>query len=185
MDPLTFYLQCITPLMHISSCLILITYFHKSRNYLKVLFGAPLVLTFLFLLIKPYLFTIAELGSILSKIHIYSQGMPVVGFMHILFFLFVVILIGLGFLFYKKKMLHPILVTTMLFYGVTFLINPVVAHRLSPYLFFSLLLFPFDSIRYKRLVLAVDRLSILLFPVFFYYLFNTHRVESFKDFLIK
>lgn len=165
----------ITPFMHISSSLMLVTYFHKWKHYFKVLLLAPIFLFLFFLIFKPFLSTIQAFESILSKINIYWQGMPVIGILHILFFLFINVLVVLGFLFYKNKMLHPILVTTILFYGITFFINPIVAHRFSPYVLFALLLFPFEKIRNDKTVVLINRLTILLFPLFVYSLFNAHR----------
>jgi hypothetical protein len=174
----------ITPLMHISSCLLLVTYFHKWKNYFKGLLFAGIFITLFFLVLKPYLASIAAFTSIVSKIEIYSQGMPVVGFMHVLFFLFIFSLFLAGFLLYRKKMFHPILVTTLLFYGVTFFINPVVAHRFSPYVIFALLLFPFDTLKNEKMVVLLNRLTILLFPIFVYTLFNTHQHQLFMDVFI-
>ena len=111
--------------------------------------------------------------------------MPVVGFIHVLFFLFISGLFLTGFLLYKKKMLHPILVTTMLFYGISFFINPVVAHRFSPYVIFALLIYPFEEISNNKIVVLLNKFSILLFPVFIYLLHIAHRKQMFVDFFIK
>ena len=174
----------ITPGMHISSCLLLVTYFHKWKNYFKVLVLASVFIAVFFLLMKPYLASIDAFKSIVSKIDIYSQGMPVVGFMHLLFFMFICSLFLAGVLLYKKKMLHPILITTMLFYGITFFINPIVAHRFSPYLIFALLLFPFDTIRNEKIVVLLNRLTVLLFPIFIYTLHIAHKNKLFVDVFI-
>ena len=134
---------------------------------------------------KPFLASIDAFKSILSKVDIYSKGMPVVGFMHILFFMFISGLFLTGFLLYKKKMLHPILVTTMLFYGITFFINPIVAHRFSPYVIFALLLYPFDTLKNEKIVILLNRLTILLFAIFLYTLNTAHRKQLFVDVFIK
>lgn len=175
----------LTPFMHISSLIVLVTYFHKWRWYFQLLFITPLLLLATFVLSKPFLAKISAFGSILSKIDIYSQGMPVIGFLHILFFLFISLLVVTGFVFYKSKMLHPILITTMLFYGVTFFINPIVAHRFSPYIIFALLLFPFEKMRNEKWVTVLNKLTILLFLLFVYSLFNAHRTESFRNIFLK
>lgn len=175
----------ITPWMHISSCLLLVTYFHKLKNYFKVVLFAGLFTGVFFLLMKPHLASIDAFKSIVSKIDIYSKGMPVVGFMHVLFFMFICSLIAAGFLFYKKKMLHPILITTMLFYGITFFINPIVAHRFSPYLIFALLLFPFEAFKNEKIVVLLNRLTVLLFLIFIYTLHTAHKNKLFMDFFIK
>ena len=82
-------------------------------------------------------------------------------------------------------MLHPILITTMLFYGVAFFINPIVAHRFSPYILFALLLFPFDKLKNEKKIITLNKLTILLFPLFVYSLFNAHRTESFRNIFLK
>lgn len=173
----------ITPFMHISSSLMLVTYFHKRKWYFKLLLFSPIILLCLFFITKPFLMSIQAFESILSKINIYSEGMSVVGILHILFFLFITVLVSLGFLLYKRKMLHPILVTTIFFYGFTFYINPIVAHRFSPYVLFGLLLYPFDKIGEEKMALQLNRLSVLLFPIFLYTLFNTHQAKVILCFL--
>lgn len=174
----------LTPLMHISSCLLLITYFHKWNYYFKMLLVLPIIVLSAYFILKPFLIEISAFESIFSKIEIYSQGMQSVGYMHVLFFLCIFALVGLGIVFYSKKMLHPILVTTFLFYSLTFFINPVVAHRFSPYLLFALLLFPFDTIKnHEKTVVVIDRITIFLFPMFVYFLLHSHRVEGLEDFL--
>lgn len=175
----------ITPLMHISSFLLLVAYFHKWKNYFKAVLIAGVLTGLFFLTMKPFLASINAFKSILSKIDIYSQGMAKVGFMHILFFLFVCSLIIAGFLLYKKKMLHPILVTTMLFYGITFFINPIVAHRFSPYLLYALFFLPFEDFKNEKIVILINRLSILLFPIFILMLDTAHKKEFFINFFLK
>lgn len=175
----------ITPWMHISSYVMLVTYFHKWKNYFKALLVASAFIGVFFLLMKPFLASIDAFKSIVSKIDIYSQGMQVVGFMHVVFFLFICSLFSAGFLLYKKKMLHPILVTTMLFYGITFFINPIVAHRFSPYVIFALLLYPFEEISNNKIVLLLNKFSILLFPIFIYTLHIAHKNKLFVDLFIK
>lgn len=164
----------LTPLMHVSSLLILTTYFYKSKKYTKVLLIAPIFIILLFIIAKPFLSTIPAFDSILSKIEIYSAGMAVIGFIHILFFLFICLLVFLGFCYYKSQMLHPILLTLIFFYIVTFFINPIAAHRLSPYLLFALLLYPFKEIHNPKIVLIINRLTVTFFPIFLYSLINTH-----------
>jgi hypothetical protein len=170
----------ITPFMHISSSLMLVTYFHKSRNYFKVLLVGTVVIFCLVFILKPFLSSIVEFDSILYKISVYLQGMNGVGVLHILFFLFISFLVIMGSIFYKNEMLHPILITTVLFYSVTFFINPIVAYRFSPYVIFALLLFPFDKMKNEKIVFIMNRLTILLFPLFVYSLFSAHRTEGFK-----
>ncbi|SHG49161.1 hypothetical protein SAMN05444372_106160 [Flavobacterium micromati] len=167
----------ITPFMHISSCIILITYFHKWRNYFKMLLVSPVVIIVFYLVIKTFFSSVTAFKSILSKVDIYSKGMPSIGYMHFVFFIFIFSLVVMGFIMYKSKMLHPILVTTVLLYGISFFVNPIVAHRFSPYLLFSLLLFPFEKIRNVKIMLLMNRLSILFFPIFLYSLFLAHKAR--------
>ena len=169
----------ISPFMHISAVLMLGTYFYKWRNYYIGLLLTPIALFLSYVIMKYFFSSVAAFQSILSKINSYSQGVPEIGFVHILFFLFVFILVSAGFFFYKKKMLHPILITTMLFYSITFFINPVVAHRFSPYLIFALLLFPFEKISNQKTIVVLNRLCILLLPIFVYTLFNMHKTKLF------
>lgn len=175
----------ITPFMHITSSLMLVTYLHKSKNYFKVLLLGTVAFFCLFFILKPFLSYIIEFDSILYKISVYSQGMNGIGELHILFFLFIFFLVVMGSLFYKNKMLHPILITTILFYWITFFINPIVAYRFSPYVIFALLLFPFEKIRNDKTVVLINKLTILLFPLFVYSLFNAHRTEGFRNIFIK
>ncbi|MEM8520398.1 hypothetical protein RCH19_000375 [Flavobacterium sp. PL12] len=175
----------LSPFMHISSFLMLVTYFHKSKSYFKFLLLGPLLLFLIYFVLKPFMSTFPEFESILSKITIYSKGIPVVGFIHVLFFLFIFILVIAGCLLYKRQMLHPIIVTTIIFYGSTFFINPIVSYRFSPYVVFALLLYPFDEIINERTILFLNRFSVLLFPIFFFTLYNTHQTKLFIDFLVK
>ena len=175
-----FDLVLLTPLMHISSSLMLVTYFHKWRNYFNVLILVALIILCLFFILKPFLSSISAFDSILYKISVYSQGMNEVGILHILFFLFISFLVIVGSIFHKTKMLHPILITTVFFYVVTFFINPIVAYRFSPYVIFALLLFPFEKIRNDKIAVLINKLTILLLPLFVYSLFNAHRTENFR-----
>jgi hypothetical protein len=97
--------------------------------------------------------------------------------MHFVFFIFIFSLVLMGVLLYKSKMLHPILVTTVLLYGISFFVNPIVASRFSPYLLFALLLFPFEKNRNIKILFLVNRLSILFFPIFLYSLFLAHKAR--------
>lgn len=175
----------ITPFMHISSSVILVTYFHTWRYYFKALIVGVIVAFCLFFILKPFLSSIAAFDSILHKISVYSLGMNEVGILHILFFLCISFLFIMGFVFYKEKIFHPVIITTFIFYAVTFFINPIVAHRFSPYVIFALLLFPFDKISNEKRMVLLNKLAILLFPLFLYSLFNAHRTEDFRQIFIK
>ena len=167
----------ITPFMHISSCILLITYFHKWRHYFKMLLVSPLVLFILFFFIKTFGSSEVVFKSLLSKADIYSRGMNSIGFMHVVFFIFICSLLIIGYLQYKSKILHPIIVTTALLYILTFFVNPVVASRFSPYLLFYLLLFPVNYIKNVKIMFLINRLTILFFPVFLYSLYLAHKAR--------
>ncbi|WP_188050006.1 hypothetical protein [Flavobacterium sp. GP15] len=180
-----FTLVWLTPLLHISSCLMLVTYFHQWRHYFKALLAAPIIVFLSFLVFKPYLVSIYEFDIILSKITIYSEGIPFNSIMHVSFFVFIIVLTSLSFLLYKGKMLDPILVTTIFFYICTFFISPIVAHRFSPYFLFALLFFPFEEIDNSKTILVLNRYSILLLPIFIYTLFNTHKTKLYVELFMK
>ncbi|WP_170151309.1 hypothetical protein [Flavobacterium weaverense] len=163
----------------------LVTYFHHWRYYFRALFVAPIIVFLSFLVLKPFLTSVREFDSILSKISIYSNGFPINTLMHLLFFVFIIVLTAVGFLLYRNKMLHPILVTTLLIYFIAFLISPVVAHRFSPYLLFALLFFPFEEIKYTKLMRILNSFSVLLLPIFIYTLFNTHKTKLYMELFMK
>jgi len=173
----------LTPFIHVSSCLLLTTFFYKSKNYFKFLVLGILAVLLFFFLFKSFLIDVPAFDSILNKINSYSKNNIGYGFMHICFFTFVLSIILIGFLFQKDNMKHPILITTIFFYISTFFINPVVGHRFSPYLIFALLLYPFDTIISEKKIRIVNQLSVFLFPIFVYALFQTHRTEMFREIL--
>ncbi|EJL66744.1 hypothetical protein PMI10_00322 [Flavobacterium sp. CF136] len=175
----------ITPFMHISSCLLLVTYIHKWKYYFFVLFFLFLFIFTFFLLMTPFLLNIGYFNSILSKIATYSQEIKMIKIMHIIYFLFIILLSSMGGVIYKRKMLHPILLTPLLFYVIAFYINPILAHRFSPYVLFSFLLFPFNSVITDQKLKKVNQLTILFFPIFVYTLFNTHTPKLFFQYFMK
>lgn len=166
----------LTPFMHISSSLLLVTFLYKSKFYFSVLVFVFLFI-FLFFFISPFLSHIGAFESILDKISIYSKGIPSIGIMHKIFFMFISFLIIAGFLFYKKRMLHPILMTTIFIYMISYYINPVVAFRFSPYVIFALLFYPFDSIISKKNLQLINLSTILFFPIFVYAMLKTHDIK--------
>ncbi|MCD0473678.1 hypothetical protein LPB87_04640 [Flavobacterium sp. EDS] len=91
--------------------------------------------------------------------------------------MFISFLIIAGFLFYKKRMLHPILMTTIFIYMISYYINPVVAFRFSPYVIFALLFYPFDSIISKKNLQLINLSTILFFPIFVYAMLKTHDIK--------
>lgn len=166
-----------TPFMHISCCLLLVTFFYKFKYYFSVL-----VFVFLFLFIlymSPFLSNNGAFESILNKINIYSKGIPSTGIMHKMLFMFIVFMFIVGFVFYKKKMFHPIIITTILFYVISYYINPVVAFRFSFYVIFALLLYSFDPIISEKRLRLINLLTILFFPVFALSILKTHDTKMF------
>lgn len=92
-----------------------------------------------FCVLRPYLQSIDVFRYVLVKINDYSTASVVIGYIHWLFFAFISILLLLGGTLYKKKMLHPFIVTTAIFYYVSYFVNPIVAFRFTPYILFALL----------------------------------------------
>ena len=80
-------------------------------------------------------------------------------------------------------MLNPILVTTFLFYAITYFINPAVAFRFSPYFIFAMMLYPLEEVFKNKNLRMLNLATVLLFPIFVYAMFNSHRNELFMMFL--
>ena len=172
-----------TPLLHISSSLLLITFFHNYKYYFRILIAISVFLILFVLMLSPFLATFEEFQTILFKINIYSKGMVTIGIMHKLFFAIMVLLYVLSFFYYKRKMLNPILVTTFLFYAITYFINPAVAFRFSPYFIFAMMLYPLEEVFKNKNLRMLNLATVLLFPIFVYAMFNSHRNELFMMFL--
>ena len=171
-----FYWILLTPLMHLSSWLILVTLFHKKKHYLIFFILIFLLGALSFFVLLPFLSEKAIFANIVFKINAYSSGMAVIGIMHKLFFLLITILVVIGSLVYKKKMLHPIIVTTLFLYYFTFFINPIVGFRFSPFVFLALFLFNCEDFKNQKLVKSLNISSVLFFPFFLYALFHTHHL---------
>ena len=86
----------------------------------------------------------------------------------------VTIVVLISFVIYKKQAVNPILITTIVFYYISFFINPVLGFRFSPYVFMAILLFNFKGVYGEQMVRIVNVISFLLFPYFLYTLFDTH-----------
>lgn len=179
-----FYWVLVTPFMHLSSYLLLITYLHKNRYFYKILLMVLTMVIIICICATSIGVKIEGLQSLIYKIKAYSNTAEY-GVMHLAFFSFVLILVIAGFVFYRQKMMHPILLTTIILYSASFFINPVVAHRLSPYVIFSLLLFPFDRIMGKKMLNIVNYSTIVLLPVFVYSLIQTHNPELVTELLTR
>jgi len=174
-----FDLVLLTPFMHISSLVILITFFHKKKNYFILLISFTL-LSLLFLLVAiPALSDLMTFRRILVKTTIYFKGMLIVGFLHYLFFLLISTVVLIATFVYKKKILHPILVTTILLYYVTFLMNPIVAFRYSPYLFLAILFYKQKGYYNELLNKTLNYSSFLMILVFIYSFYDTNNLGFF------
>ncbi len=169
----------ITPFMHISCCLLLVTFFYKSKSYFSVLVFVLLFVFLFYFFISPFLLHIDAFQSILTKISFYLKGISDIGMMHRIFFIFISFFIITGFVFYKKKMLHPVLITTIFIYVVSYYINPIVAFRFSLYVIFALLLYPFNSVINDKKLKLINLLTIFLFPIFVFGMLKTHETEIF------
>ncbi|KIA99818.1 hypothetical protein OA93_03115 [Flavobacterium sp. KMS] len=169
----------ITPFMHISSCLLLVTFLHKSKYYFSVLVFIFSSIFFFYFFMSPFLLHIGAFESILNKISFYLKGISDIGIMHKIFFMLISFLIITGFVFYKKKMLHPILMTTVFIYMASYYINPIVAFRFSLYVIFALLLYPFNSVINDKKLRLINSLTIFLFPIFVFAMLKTHDTEMF------
>lgn len=169
----------ITPFMHISCCLLLVTFFYKSKYYFRVLVFVLLFVFLFYSFTSTFLLHVGTFESILNKISFYLKGISDISIMHKIFFMFISFLIITGFVFYKKKMLHPILITTIFIYIISYYINPIVAFRFSPYVIFALLLYPFNSIISKKKLRLINSLTIFLFPIFVFGMLKTHDTEIF------
>jgi uncharacterized membrane protein len=124
--------------------------------------------------IKKYRYYFASFKNIVHKVNAYSGGMNTIGVLHKMFFLCISILLMLGGFLYKRKMLNPIVITVVLFYYVSFFINPIAGYRFSPYLLFTLFFYNFEDDANEKVMRFLNVISVLLFPCFLYTLFDTH-----------
>jgi hypothetical protein len=169
-----FNLVLFTPLMHISSIGVLVTYLHKKKNYYLFLLLFSIVGILVLFFILPSFLNFVSLELVVSKVNTYSAEMQEVSVFHkVYFFVISSIVITTAFV-YKKKIFHPIMMTTILFYYISFLINPVVGFRIVPYLFFSILFFNYDGYYNTSYTRVFNIICFLMFPYFLYTLIDTH-----------
>lgn len=171
-----FYWILLSPLMHLSSWLMLITLFHQKKYYFTFFMILFILSVFSFFILFPFISENLIFARIVSKIDTYSSGMAVIGIMHKLYFILITAFVIIGVLVYRKKMLHPIIITTLSFYYLAFFINPIVGFRFSPFVFLALFLFNFEDIKNQKLLKFLNVSSVLLFPFFLYALFHTHNL---------
>lgn len=164
------------PFMHISAILMLIVYFHKLKNYYLYFFIICILLPICFLIFKPILQEVNAFQVVLLKANEYSKLNNVAGIVDWLFFIFISFLMLAGAILYKKQIFHPFIITSAVFYYISYLINPVVAFRFSPYVLFSLLFMDFEELKNKKIFRLFNLLSIFLFPFYLFALYHTHHL---------
>lgn len=166
----------VAPFMHISSIVILIVFFHKWKNYYRYFFIICILLPICFLVFKPILQEVDAFQRILLKINEYLKLNNIAGIMDWLFFTFISGLLITGAMLYKKQMLHPFIITSAVFYYISYYFNPVVAFRFSPYILFALLFMNFEDLKNRKIFKLLNLSSVLLFPVFLFILYHTHHL---------
>ena len=170
---LKFDYVLLTPFMHMSSILILIVYFYKWKKYYLFFVTICILVPIFFLVSMPYLESIDFFRYVLWKINDYTKANIVIGYMHWLFFAFITVLFLLGIILYKKRMLHPFLVTTAFFYYVCYFVNPIMAFRFTPYVLFALLFLNSDPLK-KQIVRILNFSSVFLCVIYLFILYHTH-----------
>jgi hypothetical protein len=165
----------ITPFMHMSAMALIILLFHKRKYYLKILFFVILGMIPIFIFfVMPILSEVEAIKSSMSKVDSYSEELESVSIFHKVGLLFTTIIVLIAIFVYRKKAMNPIFITTILFYYITYLINPIMGFRFSPYLFLSILLFNFEGSYSTRLVRNFNIMSFFLIPYFIFTLYNSH-----------
>lgn len=166
----------ITPFMHLSSLPLLLLLFHKEKNYFKyMVIGLLLLLALLIFKFLPIFENIDALESPLNKIDTYLEDTKQKGFFHQIYFGFISGLFILSWIFFRKQVLHPIVITTLLIYYITFFINPIIGFRYSPYVILAIFLTNFESkYEIKSLTQILNNIILVLLPYFIYTYFETH-----------
>lgn len=164
--------------MHISSVPLLLLIFYKSKRYYKYLFSAlVIVIPILITIVLPIIESVEEIRSSLDKADAYAEGMTEVGVFHKIYFCFISGIFIVSWINYKKKVLHPLIITTFLIYYISFFINPVIGFRFSPYVIFAILLNNFKGIyNFPAITKALNLIIILLLPYFIFTFIDTHHL---------
>lgn len=170
---LKFDYVLLTPLMHITSILMLIVYFHKWKRYYLFFIIVCILAPILLLTFKSYLQNIDAFNYLFLRIDGYFKTNVTGGFMHWLFFAFISGFILLGIILYKKRIFHPFLVTTAFFYYISFFISPIMAFRFTPYVLFALLFLNYDVLK-KQINRILNLSSVFLFVIYLFILYHTH-----------
>ncbi len=165
----------ITPLMHLSAISLIVTFFHKKKYYLKIFFLLLLFLIPVFLIyILPLLNDLIAFQNSMHKVDSYSEGMQVVSVFHKLYFLFISTILVITTFIYKREVVHPILLTTSVFYYISFFINPVLGFRFSPYVLMAVLFFYSRSKQNSKWNKYFNIISLLMLPYFIFTFLDTH-----------
>lgn len=164
----------LTPFMHISSMAVLVTYFHKRKNYFLLFLLLSIIIIILLLFLLPNVSNSIAIQMSMAKVKTYSAEMEVVSVFHKVYFIFVSSIVLCTAIVYKKEIFHPIIMTTILLYYISFIVNPIVGFRFAPYLFFSILFYNHDDTYYNSLNRVLNLLSIILLPYFVYTILDTH-----------
>jgi len=164
--------------MHLSSAPFLLLLFYKSKNYFKYLFLALILfIPILFIVVLPIIDSIEELQQSLNKVDAYTEGGSEVGVFHKIYFCFITLLFIFSWLNIKKKLFHPIIITTFIIYYISFFINPVIGFRFSPYIILVLLLNNFEGkYNFPALTKVLNLIIILLLPYFIFTFIDTHHL---------
>ena len=166
----------ITPFMHLSTLPLLLLFFHKEKNYFKYLaIGLLFFLALLIFKFLPIFENIDALESPLNKIDTYLEDTKQKSFFHQIYFGFISGLFILSWIFFRKQVLHPIVITTLLIYYITFFINPIIGFRYSPYVILAIFLTNFESkYEIKSLTQLLNNVILVLLPYFIYTYYETH-----------
>jgi hypothetical protein len=146
--------------------------------YFKYLFLALILfIPILFIVVLPIIDSIEELQQSLNKVDAYTEGGSEVGVFHKIYFCFITLLFIFSWLNIKKKLFHPIIITTFIIYYISFFINPVIGFRFSPYIILVLLLNNFEGkYNFPALTKVLNLIIILLLPYFIFTFIDTHHL---------
>ena len=118
---------------------------------------------------------LARPGSVLGPQQHYLEEMEDISLSHQIFFGFISCILLLSWIFFRKQIFHPIIITTFLIYYFSYFINPIIGFRYSPYVILSILLTNFESkYEIKSLTEILNTVILVLLPYFLYTYFDTH-----------
>lgn len=166
----------ITPFMHISSLPLLLLLFHTDKNYFKLLLIVIIIFsTLLIFQFSPIFESIEAFQSPLSKVGLYLEEMEEVSLSHQIFLAFISGILLLSWIFFRKQIFHPIIITTFLIYYFSYFINPIIGFRYSPYAILAILLTNFESkYEIKSVTEILNIVILVLLPYFIYTYYDTH-----------